>query len=574
MEAETHAGMDLRAYWFIIRRWWWLILLAAVLAGASAYVVSRYFTTPEYQATTRLLVQPSSATSGVGYQDVLAGQQVALTYAELLRSESISQEALHRLDARVAAGSTPAYKQPLAYSVEVQRLQDTGILELRVVSTDPRLAADLAAMIAGVFIEQSSQRQSARFAASKDALNKQMSSVEDDIARVKSQLAQSYGDARASLEAQLAQLQDTLARLNGSYQGVQLAEIQSVDLITVAEPAKVPEAPVRPNVLQNVLLATTVGVLLGVGVAFLIEYLDTRIRGAEQAEAATQSTVLGQVWYTPELARGSSNGSRLLLHDEHSPIGESFRLLRVNLHFASVDRPLRSLLVASAMPDEGKSVLALNLAAALAESGQRVVLLDADLRRSTLSRYTGVSQQPGLTDALFDRQGNLQKYLYPVPEARNLWIVPAGIKPPDPHELLASQRMAEFVQQLGTLTDTLIVDSPPLLAVADAAVLAEKVEAALLVLEAGATDRRAAAAAAEQLRRSSAVFLGVVLNKAPLGGRGDGSYKQYYYYYYYYDHYSRPNGRPPTLWQRLWPPRRQKKHRRRLASGPRQRLEP
>ncbi len=546
--------IDLRAYGRLLQHWLWLIVLAAFVAGATSFGVSKWVTQPVYRARTRLLVQPSTSMAAVNYSDILAGERIAQTYAELLGSANLQEEALERLG---IAGN--------GFSVRVQRPRDTQLLDLQVDSTDPVLAARLANTIAQVFIEQSRERQTARFAASKQALEQQIAEVEQEIAQLQQEAAQAQGEKRNGLETRLTQLRDILARLQSSYESVRLAEAQSVDLITVVEAAQVPVAPIRPQILKNTLLAAVVGAMLGVGVAFLIEYLDTSVHTPEQAEAATQAPILGQIWASPALTGVSSNGNRFFVEQARSPTAEAFRTLRANLYYSSVDQPLRRLLITSPLPEEGKTIVAVNLAVALALTGRRVILVDADLRKPAVGRYTGRSRERGLSEALFDDLERLPSYLQPVEGVENLRVLPAGSIPPNPNELLGSRRLAELLDALDGMADILVLDSPPALAVADAAVLAERADGVLLVLEAGRTDRQAAATAAEQLRRTGCRLLGTVLNKVPLPGERGAYYHYKYSYYYRYYHYYASEDESQRRLPRWWPFGKKKRHRRRTA---------
>ncbi len=532
MEQEFY----LRTYWLLIRRWLWLIALSAILLGAVAFAASTFLIEPLYSAQTRILVQPSSSITGIAYQDILAGEQVADTYAQLLQSRTILALAYERLGR--TGGEHPRYK------VQVQRVSGTGILELSVESTAPQLAADMANSIVTVFIEENRQRQAARFAAAKEVVQEQISGLEDDVIRLEELMNQQQTEEELSrLEVQRALLQVTLATLAGNYYNMELAELQAVDLISMVEPAEVPSTPVRPRILTNTLMAAAAGAILGAGVAFLIERLDTSVRSVEQAKESTASTLLGSIWYEPALARIPAKRSADPLRNVFSPGAEAFRTLVLNLRFAAVDRPLRTLLVTSPLAQEGKSFVTTNLGIALAQTGKAVIVIDADLRYPNLERFTGVPLTPGLSNALSDGAASPSSYLRPVEGVPNLQVLPAGQLVPNPHEVLASQRMSKLLEELSAQAELVLLDSPPTLAVADAAVLADKVDGVLLVLDLGRTDRNAAAAAAEQLRRSGSQLVGVVLNKVPLNGQARGSH--------YFPGSQQKRASPAFFWRQL-----------------------
>ncbi len=545
--------IDVQAYWLLLRRWLWLIGLLALLAGGTAYLVSAYFVTPIYQASARISVQPSSSLSGATYSDILAGQYAATTYAQMVTVASISEEALRRL-----GYSEEAIAQDLIpYSLSATRVRDTQLIDIKVESSDPRLAANLANTVAQVFIEQNRARQTARFAEYREGLDKEMQVVEDELAQLRTRLAQTPAGERASLEAEIARKQDLINRYTQAYQNVQLAELQATDLISVVQPATVPDAPVRPRKMVNTLLAAMVAGMLGVGFVFLREYLDTSVKAPEEAEALLQAPVLGQIWLEKNMAKGNGTAQRkIVITNPVALTAEAFRVLRTNLQFASVDQPLRTLLVSSAGPSEGKSTVTLNLALALGAAGKRVIVVDADMRRPQLYKYAEVRREPGLSDALVDRESPVTRYLQPIPELDAVRVLPPGRLPPNPTDLLGSRRMGELLAECLQQADVVILDSPPILAAADTPVLAAQVDGALVVLEAGGTDRRMVRDAYEQMQRAGARILGSVMNKVPQDGK-----RGYYYYYYYY--YSDEH-KPRSFWGRLFQSknRRQREHRR------------
>jgi len=545
--------IDLQAYWLVIRRWLWLIGLAVIVSGVSAYLISTYWVTPIYQASARLAIQPSSTLTGSSYSDILAGQNAARTYAEMLLAFPIQEEALRRLgysDEAIAQKRVP-------YEIFTSVVRDTQLVDVKVESPDRQLAANLANTLAQVFIEQNQARQTARYTEYRARLEAEIQKQEEVIAALRLKVAQASAAERAELEAELSRAQDLLNRYNQAYQNVQLAELQATDLVTVVQEAKVPAGPVRPRRMQNALLASMVAGMLVVGIVFLKEYLDTSVKTQQEAEALVEAPVLGQIWLEKTLAKGNGNVSRkLVLTHPLSLTAEAFRVLRTNLQFASVDNPPRVLLVSSPSPGEGKSLVSLNLALALGAAGKKVVLIDADLRRPQVYKYADVRREPGLSEALVDRESPLQRYLQPLADLNAVQVLPPGRIPPNPAELLGSRRMAELIEQCKQVADMVIVDSPPVLAAADTPVLAGHTDGALLVLEIGVTDRRAVRDAYEQMKRAGARILGTVLNKIPQDGKAGYSY---YYYYYYSDEH-----KPRSLWQRLFQDkasrRREKRH--------------
>ena len=211
------------------------------------------------------------------------------------------------------------------------------------------------------------------------------------------------------------------------------------------------------------------------------------------------------------------------IHNPRSPISEAFRTLRTNLEFTSLDKPIRAMVVTSAAPEEGKSTTLANLAVAMAQAGKKVILVDCDLRRPSLHTIFGARNTPGLSDMMRDDALMTKPPLQDTAVA-NLRLLPSGTIPPNPAELLAARRMSDVIAALQQLADVVLFDAPPVIAVTDAAVLASKVDAVLLVINAGKTKREHAKKAKALLEKVNARLIGAVLNNV----KGEASLYQYY----------------------------------------------
>ncbi|NLE77026.1 MAG: CpsD/CapB family tyrosine-protein kinase [Chloroflexi bacterium] len=219
-------------------------------------------------------------------------------------------------------------------------------------------------------------------------------------------------------------------------------------------------------------------------------------------------------------------------HYPRSSAAEAFRTLRTNIRFARPDREMGSLLITSSRPGEGKSLVAANLAVVIAQEGKRVILMDGDLRRPSVHRFFGVPNRAGLTNFILNNEPSIEGYLQET-ETPNLRILTSGPLPPNPLDMVGSHRTDRAIRELKGLCDVLVVDSPPVITVTDALILATKVEAGLLVAQASSTRRDLIIRAAETLQKSGVDFLGPVLNRVRLSDLG--YYYSYYYYGYYYD---------------------------------------
>ncbi|MBI5295055.1 MAG: polysaccharide biosynthesis tyrosine autokinase [Chloroflexi bacterium] len=322
-------------------------------------------------------------------------------------------------------------------------------------------------------------------------------------------------DAASDGATRLSQLQTTMQLYQEIYinlldnlETIRLARLQNTPNVVQIEAASAPTQPVRPIPLKTTGLAAVVGLFLAGGIAFLIEYLDDTLRTPEDVERVLALPIMGYIGDI-RAAREAVDGH--VMKHPRSPVSEAFRSLRTNLEFAKVDRPLNKILVASSGPGEGKTTVATNLAASMAQSGRRVLLIDADLRRPRIHTIFGIPNRLGLS-SLFRGNPGVRSAMQSVEGMPNLFVIPSGKLPPNPTELLASTRMDHILEEASREVDVIVVDSPPSL-VADYQVLATKMDGVILVIRPGATRVDAAAAMLEHLGRVNARILGVVLNR-------------------------------------------------------------
>jgi capsular exopolysaccharide synthesis family protein len=266
-------------------------------------------------------------------------------------------------------------------------------------------------------------------------------------------------------------------------------------------------------------LAALTCLVVAIGIAFLWDYLDDTIRTPDDISDLTGTSTLAIIGQLPQ-----GEDELIVLAKPRSPNAEAFRMLAANIRFSSLDQPLRSLLVTSPSSQEGKSIILANLAAALAGSGQRVIVIDSDLRLPRLHQIFKLGGAEGLTDSLINSSsdGNLQ-----ATKMDGLKVVTSGKLPSNPAEVIGSAHMRNFLKELEKKTDLVIIDSPPVLPVADAAILTSLVDRVILVLRAGQTRHRAAQQAVKSLRQAGAQQIWIVLNAVPHHMNGYNSYYSY-----------------------------------------------
>ncbi|MEA3351047.1 MAG: polysaccharide biosynthesis tyrosine autokinase, partial [Chloroflexota bacterium] len=298
-------------------------------------------------------------------------------------------------------------------------------------------------------------------------------------------------------------------------------------------PAIPPEKPVRPRVLMNTALAAVVGGMLAVGAIFLIEALDDTIKNPDEVTRHLGLPILGTI------LRHEDNDDPIVVDSPRSPTAEAFRSLRTNIQYASVDYPIRTLLITSPSAGVGKSTIATNLGIVLAQGGSSTVLVDSDMRRPTIHKLLKLPNRLGLS-SLFVHQSLVtgevklpDGVVQSATKVEGFSLIPSGKLPPNPSELLASEKMSNLIQRLKEEADIIVIDSPPVMAVTDATVLAPRVDGVLLIIKPGQTKLEAARQTVEQLRRVRANLLGVVLNEVDPKSSRYGYYNRYDRKYYH-----------------------------------------
>lgn len=291
--------------------------------------------------------------------------------------------------------------------------------------------------------------------------------------------------------------------------------------LSVVAPATAPSAPTSPNTRLNLVLGLVGGIAVGVALAMLRGTFDTRVRGESDLRRVSEIPVLGGVSFDSDATRKPLLTQTAM----QSPRAEAFRQLRTNLQFAHVSHESKAVLITSSLPGEGKTTTAVNLAIAMAQAGQSVALVDADLRRPRIDSYLGLERSAGLTTALIGR-AELIELLQPWGE-HDLHVLTSGQIPPNPSELLGSNSMKQLISQLENDFDAVIIDAPPLLPVTDGAVLAQQVGGVVMVVGAGKVSTQDLQKSMTTLELVNADVLGAVINLLP--AKGPDSYEYTYY---------------------------------------------
>jgi non-specific protein-tyrosine kinase len=478
--------------------------VAVVLAAGAAYGYSS-LQPKVYEAKATLIV--GQALSGVSpdYDQLMVSQRLSATYAAVATKRPILKQVIDELTLGVTVDD-------LAKRVRADAALESTLLTITTQDTDPDVAAAIANGLADQLVNASAsiEGQESEFQAS----------IQESLAATQSEIAVTQAAAEKLLavknrtvrqEATLQTLQDRLASLRATY--VELLSYTSggaSNLLSVVEPAVAPNSPASPKTALNTLLAAVIGLLIALGLVAVLEYLDDRVKTREELEELAGVSILGQV----EKMRGGREMYRLAtLLNPRSVAAEAYRTLRTNIEFASVDSPISTLLVTSSIPGEGKTVTAANLAVAFAQAGRRVLLVDADLRKPGVHSVFNLPNTNGLTSMLRSDAATLEATAQRTEQA-NLRILTTGPLPPNPAELLGSQRMRLVLERLRGGGDLLVFDSPPLRAVTDAAILSSFLDATLLVVDAGVSRRGSLRLGMEALSKAGANVLGAFLNRS------------------------------------------------------------
>jgi capsular exopolysaccharide synthesis family protein len=521
LEPQMEKSLDLRYYFSIFLQKWWLILIVTLVAGAANFFISSRMT-PIYQSSTTVLVNEAPGTKSVDYTSVLMSKQLTSTYSLMMANDLVLRKAADQIGL-----ANPL--EEIKKWITVTPVRDTQIIQVTVDTTNPELSSKIANAVVAGFAVQIQDIQTQRFVQSKATLEMQIADTEKQISTFSMQADEAINaDEKNRLDAKVTQYREIYSNLLLSYEQVRLSEAQAVSSVVQVEPATPNLTPVKPKVMQNTLLAALVGFLIAIGIIVILEAIDDTIKNPEELNRKFNTPILGVI------ARHDIVEGRPISEAEpRSPVAESFRALRTNVNFASVDAPLRRIVITSPTPSDGKSTIAANLAVVIAQSEKKVVLIDADMRRPKIHIFFGLANRFGLSDMFLQPIEKIGDALQSTNSTR-LAVITSGSLPPNPSELLTSQRMGMIFEKLLQGFDTILIDTPPILSVTDAAALAQGVDGVILVIKPGTTKMSAFRLSINTLRTVKANILGVVLNEVNPTNRRYG----YYYNHYYMNGYN------------------------------------
>jgi non-specific protein-tyrosine kinase len=549
--------MELLQYWKVIRKSLWLVVLICLLGlgAAAAYTVSR---PAQYVSSTTLLLNPSVPSALVPYVQTQLAANLADSYTKVLHTRSFAESVSKELPFEMSPGE-------VGRAISTRLAPNTLFYEITTQTGSPEQAQQLLTIVLKVFLASDSQRAATQ--AGSDTKSETRKILEDEFKYLDAQV-KDYETRIVELEAQpssqerndeLLQLRGQLVALHQSRTDTVVALGQlgsentgSNSALVIDEPSAA--TPVPSQLLRNLILALFVSLLLGVGLAFLRDYLDYTIHSPEYLEQVLGLAPMAAIGVVGEgggrnsygsYGRRSSKGQRQPGHTEaaaelagsnlitlehpKSVESESFRVLRTNIQFSSMDKPVQSLVVTSSGPGEGKSFTASNLAIVMSQAGKRVILVDTDLRKPNLHKVFQLPNQVGFTNLVLNRSVDVAGAIQPVPGIDNLAVVTSGPIPPNPSEVLNSQPAAHIMEALAQRSDMVIYDTPPAAAVTDAVIVGTRTDAVILVINAGTTRRDIVARVQQHLQKVGITSILPVLNRVRTR-----DLQGYYYYYSYY----------------------------------------
>lgn len=508
--------------------------------------------TPSFTSSTLILSDVNTASESVLGSFFSAAMfdpdRFIKTQAEIIQTEVVAQgvearltENYTQIKERQALGSdedvyVPEYvpgTSELMSMVMVTQRERTNTFEIDVTASNQYLARDVAQAYAEEYINNRQLAAIRQISEARKEVWNRIQELEDQIEQVSQRIDQyANGNVPSELQAEGSRAINLWTTLYEKYMSLRIAESLQQRGLEIIENAKL-GGQVGPRPYRNAILGMLVGLLLGIGLAFLWEYLDDTLKTRDDFEKYYDCPIVGEIAFTPTEEVGEFE--IVYFSRPNLPAVEGYRSLRTNIQFLKMEKGTKTILVTSASPEEGKSTVLVNLAAALSEMGKKVIIIEADLRRPVLRKYlscaelngsAGPGTEKGLT-AVLAGSASLEDSLCDTPYP-GLRVLFSGIKPPNPSELVSSHRMENLLKEVGDIADYVLVDAPPILAISDAVAISPMVDGVLLVASYGMAERDTSRHCVNLLHKVKAEILGLVINNVtPMERYG------YYHYYYY-----------------------------------------
>jgi capsular exopolysaccharide synthesis family protein len=529
--------VELRDYLNVIRARKWVIIQAVVIVTLTALIAS-LLQAPVYEGEAKVLIAEKGSSVDVfgslGLDISSQPERGLQTQVQLMQVRPLLENTIRKLD----LGVTP---EQLSERVAISAVGQTNIVTVVAKDGNAERASAIANTLAEEFVAWSRNYKRESINAAALEVETRLETARNEILDLGRKI-QSQGKSD-ELSAELSIATGNYTTLAAKLEELRINAQLEVGSGRIVSPAAVAVQPVEPSPLRNGVLGLAVGLVFGLGMAFLYEYLDNTLKTSEETERVFGAPVLGVI-PAEKYEKDERRRASILTHPSGAA-AESYRVLRNNLDFINFQHDIKTLLVTSAAPSEGKSTVAANLAAGLAQAGKKVALVACDFRKPTTQQFFGVRNLIGLSDVLTGAH-SVKAALQKPMDNLDLLVLTSGKLPPNPSELLSSAKMKDLLEELGQWADWVIIDTPPLLAVADGAAVARYADGVLLVTKGGVSTREAAKTAREMLENAGGRLVGsVVWGLEAMAGRGGYGYGYgrgaYGGYYSYADYYNAPD---------------------------------
>jgi capsular exopolysaccharide synthesis family protein len=562
--------MELKQYLEVIFKRRWVVIQALVVIVLTV-LVSTYMQKPVYEAGIKILIHQIGSNAGILSELAKIGELGGVsrtsdpldTQIELIRSRPMIEEVIRRLGLKDQKGEPLPYKDIIS-RMSISPIRMTDIIQIKIESTDPAEAMNIANTLGQVYVEESQKLNQEEARKAKEFIENQALKTGVELSDAESTLDKQINIAKLTRSARVAEqiYIDLLRKLAEA----RISEAMRISNVRIIESAALPKSPIKPKKAANAMLALLFGSVVGLGFAFLFEYMDDTIQSVDELGNLLKLPVLGAI---PKV-EGKGNGRGLefkelrgrikklgqrfnigifknvkdsasqteqtkeliVLEEPRSPAAESYRTVRTNIQFIKPDEPARTVCITSAGPSEGKTVFVSNLAAVMAQTGKRVLLVDSDLRKPRIHKVFGLPNVKGLTSYL---AGAIEvSQIIQGTKIENLRVITSGPIPPNPAELIESKKMLSFINDQKKEFDIILFDSPPVMSATDAALLGSRTDGLLFIVDSSSAVKQAVLRAKQLLLSANAKILGVVLQK--VSRESGGYYYNYYKYYHYQEH--------------------------------------
>lgn len=536
--------IDIREYLAPLRKWWWMIAVTTFVAAVASFFATRQ-QVPVYRSYTRLAIGNYLESTDVSNNDFSTTRQLATAYVEIANQPGFSR------DAALALGL-----DALPRDIDIRQVNDTNFVDITVTDTDPVRSMAVAAELARQLSLRTPTGQDSgdqEFVAGLLAdYQAKIEDTQDQIATKEEEIGELISARDISVATgELNTLENNLQNLTQRYtELLSLTQEGATNSVQIVDPAT-EGTLVNSNSIISVITAAGIGFVLSASAAYLLEYLDDTIKTPDQVMKLGNLPTLAGIAHI-----NSDDDSKLItISDPRSPTSEAYRVLRTAIQFSVVDKTNSILLMTSGVPSEGKSTTAGNLAVVLAQAGNNVLVIDGDLRRPSQHNVFKLPNKRGVTSLLLKLNvddsdieiRNLVEDTIQPTQVDGLQIMTCGPVPPNPSEMLGSAKMRRLLDVLDKQFDFVIVDSPPVLSVTDAAVLGALAGITLIVVRANKSRKDEFKQVIERLVDVNSHLAGVVLNSLKSGSEGHNFY--YYYkdpYYTYGDEPDKDSGEPKS----------------------------